>query len=48
MRNPYELLAVNPEGKRPHRLPSPVWEDNIKMDIKDAGCCGTDCFHQAQ
>ena len=27
-----------PEGKRPLERPRSRWEDNIKMDIQEAGC----------
>jgi hypothetical protein len=25
-----------------------IWEDNIKMDLKETGCVGVDWFHLAQ
>ena len=33
-----------PEGKRPLGRPRPRWEDNIKMDLQEVGCGGTDWF----
>jgi hypothetical protein len=31
-----------PEGKRPLGRPSHRWEDDIKMDLQEAGCGGMD------
>ena len=31
-----------PEGKRPLGRPRRRWEDNIKMDLQEAGCGGMD------
>jgi hypothetical protein len=38
----YRVLVGKPEGKRPLGRPSPRWEDNIKMDIQEVRCGGTD------
>ena len=27
-----------PEGKRPLGRPRRIWEDNIKMDLREVGC----------
>ena len=31
------MLVGKPEGKRPFGRPRRRWEDNIKMDIQEAG-----------
>jgi len=36
------------EGKRPLGRPRHRWEDNIKMDLQDMGCEGTDWIDVAQ
>jgi len=36
------------EGKRPLGRPKRGWEDNIKMDVKEIGCGGTDWIGLAQ
>jgi hypothetical protein len=35
MRNAYNILARNPEGKRPLGRPRSRWEDNTKMDLRE-------------
>ena len=37
-----------PEGNRPNGRHSRRWEDNIKMNLRNVGCGGTDCFDLAQ
>jgi hypothetical protein len=37
MRNAYNILVGNPEGKRPVGSPRRVWEDNIKTDLREIG-----------
>ena len=37
-----------PEGKRPLGRPRRRWEDNIKMDLQEVGCGGTDWIELAQ
>jgi len=37
-----------PEGKRPLGKPRHTWEDNIKMDLQEVGCGGTDWIDLAQ
>ena len=37
-----------PEGKRTLGRPSCRWEDNIKMDLQEVGCGGTDWIDLAQ
>ena len=36
-----------PEGKRPLGRPRCRWEDNIKMDLQEAGCRGMDWIELA-
>jgi hypothetical protein len=33
----YRLLVGKPEGKRPLRIPSCRWVDNIRMDLGEVG-----------
>jgi hypothetical protein len=42
MRGVYRVLVGKPEGKRPFGRPRRRWEDNIKMDLQEMGCVGTD------
>ena len=44
----YRVLVGKPEGKRPLERPRRRWEDNIKMDLQEAGCGGTDWIDLAQ
>ena len=37
-RNAYRVLVGKPESKRPLGRPRRRWEDNIKMDLREAGC----------
>jgi hypothetical protein len=37
MRNEYKILVGKPEGKGPLGRLGRTWEDNIKMDIGEAG-----------
>jgi hypothetical protein len=41
-RGVYRILVDKPEGKRPLRRPRHRRKDNIKLDIQDVGCGGTD------
>ena len=36
-RGVHRVLVGKPEGKRPLRRPRRRWEDNIKMDLQEAG-----------
>jgi hypothetical protein len=36
-RGAYRALMGKPEGRRPLGRPSRRWEDNIKMDLREAG-----------
>jgi hypothetical protein len=46
----YRVLVGRPEGKRPLERPRRRWEDNIKVDIQEAGggWGGMDCNDPAQ
>jgi len=47
MRNAYKILVAKPEGNRTLRRPKHIWEDNIKMDIKEIGYESVDKFKVA-
>jgi hypothetical protein len=47
-RGAYRALVGKPEGRRPHGRPRHRWEDNIKMDLREVGCGGTDWIDLAQ
>jgi hypothetical protein len=47
-RGVYRVLVRKPERKRVLGRPRCRWEDNIKMDLQDVGCRGTDWFELAQ
>jgi len=34
----YGMFVPKPEGKRPLGRPKLIWEDNIKIDLKEVGC----------
>jgi hypothetical protein len=38
----YRILVGNPEGKRLLGRPRCGWVGNIKMDVREVGCGGTD------
>jgi hypothetical protein len=38
----YRALVGKPEGRRPLERPRRRWEDNIKMDLREAGWRGMD------
>jgi hypothetical protein len=42
MRNGYNILVRKPEGKRPFGRPRRIWENNIKMDLREIGLEGMD------
>jgi len=44
----YKVLEGKPEGKRPLGGTRRKWEDNIKMDLQEVGCVGTDWLELAQ
>jgi hypothetical protein len=47
-RGVYRVLVEKPEERRLLGRPRRRWEDNIKMDLKEAGCGGMDCTELAQ
>jgi hypothetical protein len=47
MRNAYNILVGEPEGKRPFGDPKHRWE-GIRMDLREIGCKGVDWMHLAQ
>jgi hypothetical protein len=48
MRNAYKMLVGKSEGKRPLGRNKRRLEDNIKTDLKEAGCDDVDWIHLAQ
>jgi hypothetical protein len=48
VRNVYNILVGETEGKRSLGRPRHVSEDNIKMDIKEISWAGVDWIHLAQ
>ena len=45
----YRVLVVMPEGKRPLVRPTRIWEDNIKMDLREIGFRGVmHCIYLVQ
>jgi hypothetical protein len=47
-RGVYRVLVGKPEGTRPLGRPRRRWEDNIKMDLQEAGCGVMDWIDLAQ
>ena len=47
-RGVHRVLVGKPEGKRPLGRPRRRWEDNIKVDLQEAGCGGKDWIDLAQ
>jgi hypothetical protein len=47
-RNAYKMLVGKPEGKTPLGRPSRIWEDNIRMGLRETGWEGVDGIHLAQ
>jgi hypothetical protein len=47
-RGVYRVLVGKPEGKGPLGRPRRRWEDNIKVDLKEARCGGMDWIELAQ
>jgi hypothetical protein len=41
-------LVGKPEGKRPFGRPRRMWEDGIRMDLREIGLGGVDCIRLAQ
>jgi hypothetical protein len=46
-RDVYRVLVGKPEGKRPLGRSRRRWENNIKMDLQEVGCGGTDWIELA-
>jgi len=46
-RGVYGVLVGKRVGKKPLRRPRRGWEDNIKMDLQEAGCGGMDWIELA-
>jgi len=44
----YRVLVVKPEGKISFGRPRRRWEDNIRMDLQEIRCVGTDWMKLAQ
>jgi hypothetical protein len=47
-RGVYSVLVGKPEGKRPVGRPRRMWEDNIKMDLREIGIDGANWIRLAQ
>jgi len=47
-RGVYKVLVGKLKGKRPLGRPRHRWEDNIKMDLEEAGFGGMDWMDQAE
>jgi hypothetical protein len=41
-RSIYRIFVGKPEGKRPLGRPRRMWEDNIRMDLREIGWGGMD------
>jgi hypothetical protein len=46
VRNGY-MLVGKPEGKRPQRGSRCIWEDNIRIHLREIELKGVDCIHLA-
>jgi hypothetical protein len=44
----YRVLVLRPEGKIPHGRPKHLWEDNIKIDLRELGIDGVKWIQLAQ
>jgi hypothetical protein len=47
-RGAYWVLVEKPEGRRPLGKTIRIWKDNIKMDLRDMGCGGSDWIDLVQ
>ena len=47
-RGVHRFLVGKHEGKRPLGRSKRIWEDNIKMDLREVGCGGMDWIELAQ
>jgi hypothetical protein len=41
----YNILVGKPEGSKPLERSRHVWEDNIRMNLREIGWEGMDCIH---
>jgi hypothetical protein len=48
LRNAYKFVAGKYEGRRPHVRSKGIWEDNIRMNLKETIWEGVDWIHLAQ
>jgi hypothetical protein len=48
MRDVYKIFIRKPEGKRPCQTLACIWEDNIKMNVREIGWEGVDWINLAQ
>jgi hypothetical protein len=46
--NAYKITVVKPEGKRLAGRSRRIWEDNIKMDLREVGLVSVDWIHPGQ
>jgi hypothetical protein len=46
-RGVYRVLVGKPEGRRLLWRPRRRWKDNVKMDLQEVGCGGTDWIELA-
>jgi len=47
-RGVYRVLVGKPDGRRPLGRPRHRWEDNIKMNLQEERCGGTDWIEVAR
>jgi hypothetical protein len=47
-RGAYRALVGKPEGRSPLGRPRRRWKDNIKMDLREGGCGGSEWVDMAQ
>jgi hypothetical protein len=47
-RGVYRVLVGMPKSKRPFRRPRHMWEDNIKIDLRETVIDGANWIHLAQ
>jgi hypothetical protein len=47
-KNAYRILVGKAEGNRPLEIPRHMWEDNIKIDLREIRWSGMDSIDLAQ
>jgi hypothetical protein len=47
-RKVYKVLVAKPEGKRPFGRPRYIWEDEIRMDLRETGWGSVEWIQLAQ